>query len=156
MKQENTSRPFMERRKEFKKYRYSEIDSHSLRNLYKSIIEKENSDPTSDEKITKDTLDSLHDWVNRRITGYLIFRNTISENDDEELKHSSELGIHANHHIGQKWKQLTTKEKKEYQDLARSYRKLFKEEVIIPENYSDLIELLETVDVKIKKIKKEE
>lgn len=138
--------------------RFFDIESQSLRNLLKEFEEKENSDPNSTTPIDKKkAAKALHDWINRRITGYLIFQNTLNNDPDtiKDKEHSTELGIHQNHLIGQKWKTLTKEEKDEYKKLAVEYRKNFRGTIDELESTGNLNELIESLDNQIKKIKRE-
>jgi len=146
----------MDRKK--RKIRFSDIDSQALRNMKKEIEEKENASPGDLKDTAKDTaVNKLLDWINRRITGYLLFQNTVSH-DPRNLKEKeqySELGVHLNHLIGQKWKALSAEEKDEYRLLAKKYRKDFKKDIEIYHETEDLTDLIESLDLKIKKLKKE-
>lgn len=133
------------------KRRFLEIGSHSLRNLKKEFESKDEED---EEGARDKAISSLNDWINRRITGYLIFQNTINTKSDEKSNYR-ELGIHLNSIAGQKWKGLTEEEKEEYKNLAKKFRKTFREEIENYENYDDFTSLIEKLDIKIKKLKKE-
>jgi len=132
-----------------KKRRFTEIGSHSLRNLKKEFEHKDDSE-TGREK----ALSSLSDWINRRITGYLIFQNTLNTNGNEKSTYR-EAGVHLNSVAGQKWKSLTESEKEEYKVIAKEYRKSFRREIEEYENYEDLTDLIEKLDYKIKNLRKE-
>jgi Chromatin-associated proteins containing the HMG domain len=132
-----------------KKRRFLEIGSHSLRNLKKEFENKEDDEATRNKAIA-----SLNDWINRRITGYLVFQNTISSKLDDKNNYR-EMGIHLNSVAGSKWKNLTEDERDEYKNLAKAYRKAFRKEIEEFENYEDLTDLIERLDTKIKKLKKE-
>lgn len=148
----------IETAKKKKRSRFNEIESQSLRNL-KREIEKAEEEFDGSNKVQKreKVIATLNDWINRRITGYLIFQNTMNT-DPEETKDKAayiEKGMHLNSVMGKKWKSLTEKEKEEYRALAKEYRKPFKLEVQHLENFASVNDLLETLDEKIKKIKKE-
>ncbi len=132
-----------------KKRRFMEIGSHSLRNLKKEFENKDDDETTRNKAIA-----SLNDWINRRITGYLVFQNTLSSKMGDKNNYR-EMGIHLNSVAGSKWKSLNDDERDEYKNLAKDYRKAFRREIEEYENYDDLADLIEKLDVKIKKIKKE-
>lgn len=146
----------MDRKK--RKIRFSDIDSQALRNVKKTIEEKENASPNDMKDRANDTaVTKLLDWINRRITGYLLFQNTVSHDprNMKEKEQYSEMGVHLNHLIGQKWKALSPEERDEYRLLAKQYRRDFKKDIEIYHESEDLTDLIESLDLKIKKLKKE-
>lgn len=138
--------------KKMVKRRYLDIGSHSLRNLRKEFETKEDD---LDQEAREKAVNSLNDWINRRITGYLIFQNTVSAGKGEDKLAYKEMGVHLNSVAGQKWKGLPEEEKEEYKMLAKYYRRIFRDEIYTYENYDDFTSLIEKLDIKIKKLKKE-
>lgn len=140
--------------KKRRRLRFPDIESHSLRNLTKSFDPMEYPD---NNKLKNKAIGSLNDWINRRITGYLVFQNTINSNQIErdEKKGFKQMGFHLNKLTGQKWKNLTEEEREEYKELAKDFRKNFRKEIEEYENYEDVTDLIEKLDHRIKKIKKE-
>lgn len=65
------------------------------------------------------------------------------------------MGVHLNSVAGSKWKGLTESEKEEYKNIAKEYRKMFRREIEEYENYEDLTDLIEKLDYKIKKLRKD-
>jgi len=132
--------------KKKKKIKDSGIESQALRNLRKEL---EKMGDMEDEKDLKPK-QKLNDWINRRVTGYLIFQNSMNASNKE--KGISDTGVHLNSSMGKKWKGLNEREKKDYKDLANHYRSVFKREIEEhdSEKAKDLIEML---DEKIKKVK---
>lgn len=133
--------------------RFCDIESQSLRNLKKEIEEKEkeNSDPNQLPEITKA---KLKDWINRRITGYLIFQNTLNYHPEisKEKSDCSGLGVHFNQMVGHKWKNLSRDEKEEYKNIAKECRERFRKDL---NDADDLGDLFANFDAQIKKIKRE-
>lgn len=134
--------------------RFHDIGSQSLRNLKKEMDREEGS--VSKEQNREKLLVSLNDWLNRRLTGYLIFQNTLNSDPDgaDERQGYAEKGIHLNRVMGVKWKKLSEKERGEYKKIAQDQRKVIKKEL---EDLDDLDSsgLYEELDDKIKKIKRE-
>jgi len=92
----------------------------------------------------------LHDWINRRVTGYLIFHNTVH---DEGLEKD---GDHLNRQTGKLWQAMSKAEKEEYNSFAMNTRVSLKKQYRdIDIDDPELTEMQEKVDLKIKKIKKE-
>lgn len=56
--------------KKRRRIRFPEIDSHSLRNLTKTFDHRDYNDQNN---LKNKAIGSLNDWINRRITGYLVF-----------------------------------------------------------------------------------
>jgi len=142
--------------KKKKKVTENGLDSQALRNIKKEIEKKEGMEEEFDDdhdlKGSEDKLTSyLCNWINRRITGYLLFQNTMNSSISDKDKGISETGVHLNHTMGSKWKALTEREKQEYKNLALQYRAIFKREV--EEKPHKTKDLLEEFDEKIKKIK---
>lgn len=134
--------------------RHTDIGSQSLRNLRRELEKRDDED---DGKNKGNIIASLHDWINRRITGYLVFQNTMNS-DPEGLKDKggiSETGVHLNHSMGRRWKALSESEREEYKKLAIDYRKRFKQEIEEYDDSEKADDLLEMLDAKIKKIKRE-
>lgn len=95
----------------------------------------------------------LHDWINRRVTGYLIFQNTMQDMGLEK-EHKDE---HLNRIAGDKWKALTKAEREEYRSLAMNARVQLKREFRNVEiDNPDIKDLQELVEKRIKKVKKED
>lgn len=143
-----------ERKKLNKRFRHVDIGSTSLRGITKNIASSgDNIDPEVKEK----AINQLNEWINRRVTGYLIFQNTMNQNPLEQTDKGNykELGIHLNNITGQKWKNLNDEDRDEYRNLAKEYRKILRKEIEAYENYDDITDLIEQFDQKIKKIKKE-
>ena len=93
----------------------------------------------------------LHDWINRRVTGYLIFHNTMHDGLDKDDEDD-----HLNRLAGKKWQELSKVEKEEYNSFAMNVRVSLKKQFKDVDNDDpELKELQERVDQKIKKIKKE-
>lgn len=134
------------RRKNFKE---TDINSQSLKKL-KKICENTDQDGSATKK--EKLISSLNDWINRRITGYLIFQNSMN-NTTGKRPGISDTGVHLNHATGSKWKTMSEKEKEEYKNLAKEYRKIFKREVEECENLENTNDIIEEFDEKIKKIK---
>ena len=110
------------------------------------------SSPERSGKKTGRKVQGLHDWINRRITGYLVFQNTIRDNKPE--KESSDE--HLNALTGKMWKEFSKSEREEYKNLALDARADFKrdyEDVSL--DHPDLKELQESIERRLKKIKKE-
>lgn len=134
------------RRKNFKE---SDINSQSLKKL-KKICESSDQEGSMSKK--EKLISSLNDWINRRITGYLIFQNSMN-GEGAKRPGISDTGVHLNHATGSKWKTMSEKEKEEYKNLAKEYRKIFKREVEECENLENTNDIIEEFDEKIKKIK---
>jgi HMG (high mobility group) box len=135
-----------------KKRRFVEIGSVSLRNLKKEFDSKDD-DPTDETK--EKAVEKMNDWINRRITGYLIFQNTLNQSRIDDKTNYKELGVHLNSVAGQKWKSLPEEEKAEYKGLAKYYRRQFRDEIENYESYDDFTTLIERLDHKIKRLRKE-
>ena len=94
----------------------------------------------------------LHDWINRRITGYLIFQNTFAGTIGR-----GKDGSHLNSIAGQQWKKLSKAEKEEYKSLALNVRvNLKKEYRDVDKESPELKELQDLIEKAIKKVKKEQ
>ena len=118
--------------------------------------EYEESDDNPSPKRKKGKSDrgvhSLHDWINRRITGYLIFQNTIH---DENAERGGREGDHLNRLTGKKWKKLSKSEQEEYKSLAMNARvDLKKEFKDVDKDSPELADFQEQIEKKLKKIKK--
>ena len=97
-------------------------------------------------------ISGLHDWINRRITGYLVFQNTIHGTLEKEDFRDS----HLNRVAGQKWRVLSKAEKEQYKMLALKVRvELKKEFRDVDKDSPELKELQELIEKEIKKVKKE-
>ena len=113
--------------------------------------ESDNSGSDSPKKSERG-IHNLHDWINRRVTGYLIFQNTMHDQGLEKEREDD----HLNRIAGKKWKKLTKAEKEEYKSLALSTRVLFKKEFReVDKDDPDWSELQELIDQKLKRVKKE-
>lgn len=88
--------------------------------------------------------------LNRKITGYLVFKNTIMG----ELR-GLEKGMHINHLVGEKWKKLSRDEKENYEIFANTQRKVIKKEIEAARQQGDVSDSLEALSMKVKKLKKE-
>lgn len=94
----------------------------------------------------------LHDWINRRVTGYLVFQNTIHDIGLEKERE----GDHLNRVAGEKWKGLSKGEKEEYKGLALKARiNLKKEFQDVDIEDPHIKELQEIVEKRLKKVKKD-
>jgi len=142
----NNQETVKKRRKNFKE---TDINSQSLKKL-KKICENTEQDGSATKK--EKLISSLNDWINRRITGYLIFQNSMNSAGSKRPG-ISDTGVHLNHATGSKWKTMSEKEKEEYKNLAKEYRKIFKREVEECENLENTNDIIEEFDEKIKKIK---
>jgi hypothetical protein len=140
-------------KKKSKRFRHADIGSTSLRGITKKIESTNEVNPEIREK----AINELNDWINRRVTGYLIFQNTMNSNPVEitDKDNYKELGIHMNNVTGQKWKNMNEEDRDEYKNLAKEYRKMLRKEIEAYENYDDITDLIEKFDRKIKKIRKE-
>jgi HMG-box domain len=140
-------------KKKMKRFRYADIGSVSLRGITKKI----ESNMVVDHELKEKAATQLNDWINRRVTGYLIFQNTMTHNSVEhgEKDNLKGMGVHQNNVMGQKWKNLNEEYRDEYRNLAKEYRKILRKEIEAYENYDDITELIELFDQKIKKIRKE-
>eukprot|EP00331_Platyophrya_macrostoma_P020065 CAMPEP_0176475834 /NCGR_PEP_ID=MMETSP0127-20121128/43818_1 /TAXON_ID=938130 /ORGANISM="Platyophrya macrostoma, Strain WH" /LENGTH=452 /DNA_ID=CAMNT_0017871457 /DNA_START=1 /DNA_END=1359 /DNA_ORIENTATION=- len=114
---------------------------------------KKSKNEDGDSGAKKVRVKGLHDWINRRVTGYLIYQNTIHDEGGLEKDHA---GDHLNRVAGEKWKSMSQDEKNEYKEIALRARKFLKKDVrdvdIDDPNIKDLQEVLEK---KIKKVKKD-
>ena len=110
-----------------KKKPFFRIGSQSLRKMKKGYnSNKENIEDTSTHK--RVAAEPLRDWINRRITGYLIFRNTVKAYPGymEELKKKNEEEYgHMNKAMGNIWRNLDSQERSLYDDIALNYRKAY-------------------------------
>lgn len=132
-----------------KKVRILDLGSNSLRNLKKEFDNK----ALENDTVKNQAITCLSDWINRRLTGYLIFQNTLgATNEKSQLKG---MGVHLNSLAGKKWKELPEGERNEYNELAKSFRKEFRLEIENYDNYDNYDDLIEKLDRKIKKLKKD-
>ena len=115
--------------------------------------DSDSSDESAGERSGKKSergVHNLHDWINRRVTGYLIFQNSVHvEKGDEE--------DHLNSVTGKKWKALTKAEKEEYKSIALNARVDLKKEFDnVDIDDEEIKDLQEQIEKKLKKIKKED
>jgi len=138
------------------------LDSTALRGL-KSVFRSYQANKADEEtqsenkKDEKSPQELLKDWINRRITGYLVFRNTnCLEKGEKGVKKEGSDGTveHLNKSMGAMWKGLSDKDKGIYLKIANHYRKLFKGQVDSLEDISKFSDLLDYFDETSKKIKK--
>ena len=105
----------------------------------------------------RNSKEGLVDWINRRVTGYMIFQNSVDkatkdiELDDVEL----DLTKHMNSLVGKKWKSLTPTAKEEYKSIAIRARVDFKKELDHMENLEDFKDVYSDFIGRIKKVKKD-
>jgi len=124
----------------------------------KKELEKyeDNEDPLSPDSKKEKMMTSLSDWINRRITGYLVFQNTMNSDPDQDKEGGiSETGVHLNQAMGKRWKSLSEEEREEFKALAKDFRKDFKQDLEENEDFDDTDALIETLDERIKKLKRE-
>jgi len=146
--------------------RKSKSKSNSPDSRQKTTSKRKDSDdassgiksPRSGSKDRK-TKDGVLDWINRRVTGYMIFQNSINK-DFKEIKMdddgtTSDTNKHTNSLVGKKWKGLMPLEKEEFRTIAAQVRLDLKKEVehMNLEDYDQVYSLLVS---KIKKVKKNE
>jgi len=138
-----------------RRFNYSgEPEPKSLEALLKR--EKEEMENAKKQLKTR-AIEDLGSWINARITGYLIFANSINDSLHHGVKHShkKEKGIHLNSLTGKKWKSLTEEEREEYRQLAIKYRIQAKNEIKEKAGDMELSEIIEQLEKSFKKLKKE-
>ena len=105
----------------------------------------------------RNSKEGLVDWINRRVTGYMIFQNSVDKDlkdikmDDIDLDHTK----HMNSLVGKKWKSLTPTAREEYKSIAMQTRVDFKKELDRMENVEDFKDIYSDFITRIKKIKKD-
>lgn len=115
-------------------------------------LESDNSTPPTPKKSERG-IQGLHDWINRRVTGYLIFQNTMHDEGLEKERDDD----HLNRITGKMWKKLSKTEQEEYKSLALKTRVEFKKEFQdVDKDSPELPELQELIDQKLKKVVKEQ
>ena len=140
------------------KLRLTDIGSQSLRNLRKDIEKEVGDDDSISKPKTKERiLLSLNEWINRRVTGYLVFQNTLNSDPEtaEERQLYADKGIHLNKIMGEKWKKLSQREREEFKALAKEQGSIMKDELVETIENENINSMLEILDEKIKKIKRE-
>lgn len=128
-------------------------------------VEAESSDSSGDRKMESGDTDNsnatpskkgervkgLHDWINRRLTGYLVYQNSIQ---DGELEREYE-GDHLNRVAGQKWRSMSKTEQEVYKSIALKARVQLKKEFRdAGKDDPELADLQEVVEKRIRKVKK--
>ena len=130
-------RPFDELHEEETAYRATEGNSPQ------SLV------PEKSERAPK----TIYDWINRRVTGYLIFHNEI--NDNESVEEDKEIeDAHLNRVVADRWHGLTKLEREEYMALAMTTRvKLKKKLKDLDLEDPDAEEIKRKIHKKFKKLK---
>ena len=107
--------------------------------------------------LNRNSKEGLVDWINRRVTGYMIFQNSVDKDmkditmDDIDLDHTK----HMNSLVGKKWKSLSPTAKEEYKSIAMQTRVNFKKELDRMENVEDFKDIYSDFISRIKKVKKD-
>ena len=145
--QKNDSKPSKSKKSSLA--RKSDIDDNSEKSKRSSQLKGALDNRNSKE--------SLIDWINRRITGYMLFQNSIDKDmkdikmDDIDVDHHTK---HMNSLVGKKWKSLNPSAREEYKAIAMQNRVDFKKELDCMDNLEDFKLLCSHFIGKVKKVKK--
>ena len=94
---------------------------------------------------------TVQQWIDQKLNGYIIYQNTLKD----QTSFSPNIIQDFNKYSADNWFKLPKSEKDEYTALAISKRKALKDEFRdLCQDSSDLSELQEVLDQKIKKVKK--
>jgi len=133
----------------------------------KKEIESDHDHDTSSQKSgpnrsaskNRHTVDGVMDWINRRVTGYMIFQNSIVKDFKDvrmdDMGSNTDQHKHMNSLVGKKWHGLTKLQKEEYKNIASQARLDLKKEIDQMGGIENYEEVYGNLLDKIKRVKKE-